>query len=190
MLNNTYRVVLFRSRNKDNKDIENFKQRSKSFLTLYDDDKVLKEFHDFAEEGLAGETCRLYVSVNEVDYKSVMKQFTKFLIDEDFDYEPHKVMSKLASLGSLKENKTTKHWLFDFDSYDSELYAEFAKEVHDIMERDGRPYWGEEKITPNGWHLVISHGFDTRELMRKWGDVVELKRDAMFLRKLASRYSS
>ena len=189
-MNNTYRVVLFISRNKDNKHIENFKQRSKSFLTLYNEDKVLKEFQNFVKEGQEGEINRLYVSVNQVDYKLVMKEFTKFLIDKDFDYEPHKVMSKLASLGSLKENKTTKHWLFDFDSYDSELYTEFAKEVRDIMERDGRPYWIKEKITPHGWHLVVSHGFDSRELMRKWKDVVELKRDAMLLRKLASKYSS
>ena len=180
-MNDTYRVVLFNSRNKDNKDIENFRQRSKSFLTLYNKDKVFKEFQNFVKEGQVGETSRLYVSVNQVDYKSVMKEFTKFLIDKDFDYEPHKVMPKLASLGSLKENKLTKHWLFDFDSADADLYNEFSREVREIAQKDDNLCWFKEKITPNGWHLVVSHGFDTRELMKKWGDIVDLKRDAMLL---------
>lgn len=180
-MNDTYRVVLFNSRNKDNKDIENFRQRSKSFLTLYNKDKIFKEFQNFVKEGQAGETSRLYVSVNQVDYKSVMKEFTKFLIDKNFDYEPHKVMTKLASLGSLKENKLTKHWLFDFDSADADLYNEFFREVREIAQKGDSLCWFKEKITPNGWHLVVSHGFDTRELMKKWGDIVELKRDAMLL---------
>lgn len=33
--------------------------------------------------------------------------------------------------------------------------------------------------TPNGYAVVIKHGFDTRKLMDKWGSDVELKRDDM-----------
>ena len=32
--------------------------------------------------------------------------------------------------------------------------------------------------TPNGYAVILEHGFDTRELLSKWKDV-ELKRDDM-----------
>ena len=33
--------------------------------------------------------------------------------------------------------------------------------------------------TPNGHAVIVSRGFDTRELMQKWGSTVELKKDEM-----------
>ena len=33
--------------------------------------------------------------------------------------------------------------------------------------------------TPNGYAIVVPHGFDTRELQKKWLSLFENKRDAM-----------
>lgn len=58
-------VYLIRSRNKDNKDIPNFKKRAKTILEYKEnEDKVIKEFHKFAADGVPGEQTRLYRSVN------------------------------------------------------------------------------------------------------------------------------
>lgn len=43
----------------------------------------------------------------------------------------------------------------------------------------------EFRQTPHGFAIVIPHGFDTRELMSKWQDKVELKRDDMLFEFMA-----
>lgn len=49
-------VYLIRSRNKDNKDIPNFKERIKTILEYKEnEDRVIKEFHKFAADGVPGE---------------------------------------------------------------------------------------------------------------------------------------
>lgn len=63
-MSNLY-VYLIRSRNKDNKDISNFKERAKTILEYKEnEDRVIKEFHRFAADGVQGEKTRLYRSVN------------------------------------------------------------------------------------------------------------------------------
>ena len=43
--------------------------------------------------------------------------------------------------------------------------------------------------TPNGFHIVVPHGFDTRELMENWKDYdVTLKKDELlFLDMITNR---
>lgn len=82
-MSNLY-VYLIRSRNKDNKDIPNFKERTKTILEYREnEDKVIEAFKSFAAKGLSGEQTRLYRSVNSrneeknqrrVDYSSVERQ--------------------------------------------------------------------------------------------------------------------
>lgn len=49
-------VYLIRSRNKDNKDIPNFKERIKTILEYKEnEDRIIKEFHRFAADGVPGE---------------------------------------------------------------------------------------------------------------------------------------
>jgi hypothetical protein len=55
-------VYVFASRNKDNKDLENFKQRTMSFVSDKPLEQVKQEFDLFAEQGLDGEMSRLYES--------------------------------------------------------------------------------------------------------------------------------
>ena len=61
----------------------------------------------------------------------------------------------------------------DFDVNDGLLVMEF---VNDIYKFSGIKDV-EVKSTPNGYHIVVPHGFDTRELMDKWKYCVTLKKD-------------
>ena len=54
---------------------------------------------------------------------------------------------------------------------DVELVDEFVKDVEQYTKAT-------KYKTPNGYAVVLEHGFDTRELLSKWKDV-ELKRDDM-----------
>lgn len=57
--------VFFVSRNKDNKDVKDFKQRKISFLTDKSLDELKGKFDAFVARGVKGELSRFYISVNE-----------------------------------------------------------------------------------------------------------------------------
>jgi hypothetical protein len=57
-------VVLFVSRNKDNKHLETFKERKVSFVTTKDFEEIKSQFQVFINEGQVGEFSRMYISVN------------------------------------------------------------------------------------------------------------------------------
>ena len=112
-------VVLFVSRNKDNKDIEGFKERRQSFITHepIDSSKLEVKFASFAAEGVAGETSRMYYSVNARDGKKIYQQLLHFLIDNP-DFNLCSIQPKLAGIAAQKECALTKHWMFDLDTDD------------------------------------------------------------------------
>lgn len=65
-------VIVFMSRNKDNKEIPDFKERRKAFtvpeksLSTKDGNIVINHlFHNFVKDGKPGELSRLYMSVNK-----------------------------------------------------------------------------------------------------------------------------
>ena len=64
-------LVLFKSRNKDNKNtVENYKERQYLFLTHYTKEDVntpefKKEFDEFVQKGKPNELSRCYMSVND-----------------------------------------------------------------------------------------------------------------------------
>jgi len=167
-------VVLFVSRNKDNKNITNFHERSTSFITHYnyDDEKLKSEFSKFVNEGVSGETSRMYYSVNERDTEKIYKDLLHFLIDEPA-FDLCAMPSKLASIAAKNTNSKTKHWMFDFDINDIALANEF---VEDIKTIDSGVEVSVHK-TPNGYAIITDHGFDIRKLNKKWGNNVTLKRD-------------
>lgn len=55
-------VVLFISRNKDNRNVENFTERKQSFVyhsvNPMTDERLKEKFKDFLSGGVPGETCR------------------------------------------------------------------------------------------------------------------------------------
>lgn len=89
-------VVLFTSRNKDNKHIENFKERRMSFVTNKTPRELLSEFEAFVKNGLDGEMSRFYISVNSRSNTKVQKALIHYLIDNEINIA--KLPSILASI--------------------------------------------------------------------------------------------
>lgn len=173
-------VILFVSRNKDNKSIIDFAERRQSFVRHSVDpmtDEILKkEFADFVSHGVPGETCRLYVSVNKRDEEKAKKALTVELITKS-DIKLSRIASVVASICAKKENAAEKRWMFDFDINNESKLEEFVSDIKEICP----DMVIETHKTPNGYAVIVEHGFDTRKLLEKWGKDVELKRDDMLL---------
>lgn len=167
-------VVLFIARNKDNKHFEHHSERRHAFITKepMDSGYLMQKFNQFVQEGLSGEVSRFYYSVNDRDEEAVYKELLRFLIDNP-DFNLCTLNSKLARFAAMNTCAKTKRWMFDFDIDDSESVNKFCK---DIKKSDGTLIVKSYK-TPNGYAVVVNHGFDTRELMKTWPENVTLKRD-------------
>ena len=170
-MENKLRVVLFVSRNKDNKHLPNYTQRKKSFLSNKTVEELEETFMNFVNKGLNGEMSRMYLSVNPRDEKSIKRELMHELFDNNVELV--KMESKLASLASKSRCATEKKWMFDFDSEDNEVLMQFISEVTSIINETP-----EVHKTPNGYAVIVNKGFDPRELLSKY-PFVELKRDDM-----------
>lgn len=183
---NDIHVVLFTSRNKDNKHVKNFKERRISFISSKSPKELMSEFDIFVNNGVVGEMSRFYISVNPRDNEKVQKALIHYLIDNEIKVT--KISSLLASIAAKVENKhktNGKNWLFDFDQIENENIEEklldfiddIIEEFHNTKTKKERP----EPIiishkTPNGYAVVVNNGFDTRKLLQKWTNVT-LKKD-------------
>ena len=167
-------VVLFISRNKDNKDIENFKERRKSFITTKSPEELKRTFEHFVKDGVDGEMSRFYYSVNARDANKVRKQLLHFLIDEDFNLAH--LDGKLASIAAKKECAKTKRWMFDFDLDNN---VEVSKFLTDISKCVTEPLHTEIRETPHGYAIITERGFDIRNLGLDdiWYNIATLKKD-------------
>ena len=187
MVKHNPKIALFISRNKDNKNIEGFKQRSYSFLTnkqynsIEDELDLLKDFKNFVSKGIIGETSRWYMSINERDSNKVNNKLVHYLIDHP-EMNPTSIPSKSVSLAQSIECALTKKWLFDFDNDDYKKMLEFKEDIRKIIQGNKREIVHYE--TMNGYAVIVPHGFDTRGLLAKWNKeetIVEVKRDGMLL---------
>lgn len=172
-------VVFFVSRNKDNKDISNFKGRKMSFVVNdnYDYYKLMGKFYDFVNKGLDGELSRFYISVNKRDDAKVHKALLHYLIDHP-EFDLSKIESKIASIAGQTGNRAESKWLIDIDTIDKSLVSNFFKDLPNYIDQD---LISIPTQSANGWHVIVNHGFDARKLMEKYGEVVEIKRDGMEL---------
>lgn len=168
-----YRVVLFKTRNKDNKHLENFKEKTKQFLVT-DMDNVSEKFDKFVSKQPEGVLCRCYVSVNKRNGDLIQKQLISYLALNDMDLS--KIESKSVSLAMLPQCATSKKWLFDFDYDKEEQVLEFIQDIKDIDSTLEVKY----KKTVHGYAVITSHGFDTRALLAKWTEC-ENKKDGMLI---------
>lgn len=171
-MSNLY-VYLMRSRNKDNKNIPNFKGRIKEILEYREnEDKVIEAFKDFAAKGVSGEQTRLYRSVNSRNEEKIREEFTiRLLRDKPSMTQLNRT---LASVALKVKNRDESKWLFDFDVDDKDKVEDFIDDVYFYSELDSH----ELHKTPHGYAIVVPRGFDTRELMEKWKDYdVTLKKD-------------
>jgi hypothetical protein len=122
-------VVLFISRNKDNKDVGNFKERRMSFIVTDPyDEKLMEKFEDFVNNGVSKEMSRFYISVNARNPEKVRKGLIHFLIDEP-NFNLAHIDGKLASIAQQKDCANEKKWMFDFDINDVEKFEEFLDDV-------------------------------------------------------------
>lgn len=170
-MENLLKVVLFVSRNKDNKDLPNYTQRKESFVTKDSLEKLEEDFNNFVNKGLHGELSRMYVSVNARDEEKVKRELMHELFDNNVELT--KLQSKLASLAARAKCAAEKKQMFDFDSEDKDLLNNFVSELEYLTELEP-----EVHKTPNGYAVVVSRGFDTRDLLSRY-PFVELKRDDM-----------
>lgn len=185
--NKTIHVILFKSRNKDNKHIEGFKERSNSFISSKSYSELLPDFKAFVEKGVKGELCRMYISVNPRSNSKTFKALQHKMIDGEFDLStlPQKVVSIAAIKENADDSKNLK-WLFNFDPIANANIKESVKEfVEDIktcyentQRKDDTPINIEIRKTLNGYAVIVDKRFDTRSLLNKWKNT-ELKRDAM-----------
>ena len=170
-------VYLIRSRNKDNKDVSNFKERTKTILEYKEnEDRVIKEFHKFAADGVHGEQTRLYRSVNSRNEEKIRKELIIRLLRDNPSVT--RLNRTLASVAQQVENRDENKWLFDFDVDDESLMYDF---VHDVIILSRIPLSDIQAYkTPHGYAIVVPHRFDTRELMEEWKDYdITLKRDEL-----------
>lgn len=171
------RVVLFVSRNKDNKDVEGFKERRDAFVIYqqYPDsvtNELVNRFEAFAAGGVPGEQSRMYISINARDEAKVRKALRLKLIEVD-DFSLSTLEPLTASIAAKKENAIEKQWMFDFDSQDCTKLFEFIEDIHKLDETLTIVRYR----TPHGYAVVVNKRFDTRELMKKWSEYATLKRD-------------
>ena len=180
------RQISFQSRAKDNKDVENFKIRKKFKLVtdeeFEDIEKLKKEFDEFVQQGVEGETCRFYAAFNTIDEEVLKKALVvKLLTDENVKLK--NINNTLISL-SMTSKLLTKKWLFDFDSTDESLLVEFFKDLYKIF----KPIEIEVYKTPNGYHIVTAHGCDTRELLKDRPHIENKRTDGMRLVDCRKKY--
>jgi len=176
-------TILFVSRNKDNRDVENFNQRKKSFVSTKKPEDLLKEFEVFVNEGVKNEFSRFYVSINSRSNSKTFKALQHKMLDEEFNLAT--MPQRIATIASKTENAYEKNkWLFDFDPIENvdleESLKAFVEDVNQTYnETDNRkePLEVIKHKTPNGYAVITTQRFDTRKLMEKWKDNVELKRD-------------
>lgn len=169
-------TVLFVSRKKDNP-AEGFVERRTSFITTYakDDPELLRKFDDFVRAGQRGEFCRMYYSVNSRDKETLHKKLQIFLIEEP-DFNLCSIASKVAGLAAQADCAASKRWMFDFDIDNVYEVKEFRNDIMKYSTPEN-PIEIETYKTPHGYAVVVSRGFDYRELAEKWGKDVTLKKD-------------
>ena len=189
-------VVLFVSRNKDNKNVEGFKERRNAFTTTKNADELFEKFEAFAAEGKFGEMSRMYFSVNPRSNAKTFKALQHKMLDQEFNLSS--LPQKVAALAALKENAyDSQHlkWLFDFDQVPGldtkSLLENFLSDLqlaHELTQTENgetRPKMTAHTYkTPNGYAVVVDQRFDTRELLATWTNVT-LKRDDLLCVKWA-----
>lgn len=175
-MSNLY-VYLIRSRNKDNKDIVNFKERSRTILEYRkNEDRVIEEFKNFAASGVLGEKTRLYRSVNSRNETKIREEFIIRLLRDKPSMT--KLNNILSSVAQQVCNRDESKWLFDFDVDDEMLMNDFVREI--VMYSNIPLLDIRVNKTPHGYGIVVPHGFDTRQLMDDWKDYdITLKKDEL-----------
>ena len=191
-------VIVFMSRNKDNKHIPNFKERRNAFtvpnksLDTKDGNIVIDHlFHNFVKDGKPGELSRLYMSVNKRSNEKTFIALQHEMLNGKFNLAT--MPQKIASIAARKENAydpKNLFWLFDFDRIDGLSDNEFDDKTQEFVEDVKLTCFLNTGInsddlvlmrkTVTGAAVIVGNHFDTRELLKRWPNVT-LKRDDLML---------
>ena len=191
-------VIVFMSRNKDNKEIPDFKERrnaftvpNKSLDTKDGNIAINRLFYNFVKDGKPGELSRLYMSVNKRSNEKTFIALQHEMLNEKFNLAT--MPQKIASIAARKENAhdpKNLFWLFDFDRIEGLTDDEFEDKIQEFIEDVKLAYTltrGEYldglmfmRKTVTGAAVIIGNHFDTRSLLKKWPNVT-LKRDDLML---------
>lgn len=191
-------VIVFMSRNKDNKEIQGFKERRKAFtvpnksLDTKDGNIAINRlFYNFVKDGKPGELSRLYMSVNKRSNEKTFIALQHEMLNGKFNLAT--MPQKIASIAARKENAhdpKNLFWLFDFDRIDGLSDNEFDDKIQEFVEDvkltytltrggylDGLMFM---RKTVTGAAVIVGDHFDTRGLLKRWPNVT-LKRDDLML---------
>ena len=174
------RVVLFRSRRKDNTDIEGFHERFQSFLTREPLETLEPKFIQFTQDGLPDETSRFYASVNPRGNEQTRRELLHLLIDET-DVDMATIGQMAVSVAAKPHNAAQRRWLFDVDTHHLHVVNNLIDAIRTISVDNTI----EVSKTPNGYHVICEHGFDTRNLQLP--DTISLHKDALTLHMWATK---
>ena len=94
-------VVLFVSRNKDNKHLKNFTERRNAFTTTREFKDIKDQFKAFVEAGQPGEFSRMYTSVNPRSNSKTFKALQHKMLDDEFNLSS--LPQRVAALAAKKE---------------------------------------------------------------------------------------
>ena len=83
----------------------------------------------------------------------------------------------IAGIAALTENRADNKWLIDVDTKDGSILNDIRLMLTNELDTPIIETIG----TPNGYHIIVEHGFDSRILYKKYPDYVEIKRDDMKL---------
>lgn len=191
-------VIVFMSRNKDNKHIPNFKERrnaftvpNKSLDTKDGNITVNRLFYNFIKDGKPGELSRLYMSVNKRSNEKTFITLQHEMLNGKFNLAT--MPQKIASIAARKENAydpKNLFWLFDFDRIEGLTDDEFDDKIQEFVEDVKLTCFLNTGInsddlvlmrkTVTGAAVIVGNHFDTRELLKRWPNVT-LKRDDLML---------
>ena len=190
-------VVVFMSRNKDNKHIPNFKERrnaftvpNKSLDTKDGNIAINRLFYNFVKDGKPGELSRLYMSVNKRSNEKTFIALQHEMLNGKFNLAT--MPQKIASIAARKENAYDPKnlWLFDFDRIEGLTDDEFEDKIQEFVEDVKLTCFLNTGInsddlvlmrkTVTGTAVIVGNHFDTRELLKRWPNVT-LKRDDLML---------
>lgn len=87
-------VVLFVSRNKDNKHLKNFTERRNAFTTTREFKDIKDQFKAFVEAGQPGEFSRMYTSVNPRSNSKTFKALQHKMLKK-------KMLTAISKIGCL-----------------------------------------------------------------------------------------
>lgn len=189
-------VVLFVSRNKDNKDVENFTERRNAFTTTQEPKDLEHKFEAFVNAGQPGEMSRMYVSVNPRSNAKTFKALQHAMLDNEYNLAT--LPQRVAALAAKKENAyDSAHLNWMFDPVEGENTEELLQQFLGAVEEahlTTQTKKGQERPemvvttnkTPNGYAVVVNQRFDTRALLARFTNV-ELKKDDLLCYKWATK---